>query len=187
MKENKNETVAEYERTPGFRPRMALYHANPKGTGCAIKMELHPAHGMEDGGIFCTFANQKTVGNRLGNPPIFPTFDWDNAITVKLDFNDLSKMMQVFRGECESIDNDHGLYHRTATAMTRIQLRHLIDPVSGYSFEVYRTPAGGGEEVRSLFLMTTAEALGICEAIGGCMYLVAFGIPALPNRVSVGD
>ena len=187
MKENKNEQINEYECAPGIRPRLALYHANPRGTGCAIKMELHAAHGMTDGSIFCTFAAQKTVGNRLGNPPIFPTFDWDNAITAKLDFNDLSKMMQVFRGECEYIDNDHGLYHSTATAMTRIQLRHLIDPVSGYSFEVYRTPAGGGEEVRSLFLMTTAEALGICEAIGGCMYLVAFGIPALPNRVSVGD
>ena len=38
MKENKNEKVNEYERAPGFRPRLALYHANPRGTGCAIKM-----------------------------------------------------------------------------------------------------------------------------------------------------
>ena len=103
MQESKNEKVNEYERALGFRPRLALYHANPKGTGCAIKMELHTALGMEDGGIFCTFANQKTVGCRLGNPPTFPTFDWDNAITENLDFNDLSKMMQVFRGECESV------------------------------------------------------------------------------------
>ena len=73
MKENKNEKVNEYERAPGFRPRLAIYHANAKGTGCAIKMELHPAVGATDGSIFCTFAAQKTVGNRLGPNPTFPT------------------------------------------------------------------------------------------------------------------
>ena len=45
MQENKNEKVNENERAPGMKPRLALYHANAKGTGCAIKMELHPAVG----------------------------------------------------------------------------------------------------------------------------------------------
>ena len=45
MQENKNEKVNENELAPGMRPRLALYHANAKGTGCAIKMELHPAVG----------------------------------------------------------------------------------------------------------------------------------------------
>ena len=84
-------------RAPGFRPRLAIYHANAKGTGCAIKMELRPASGATDGGIFCTFAAQKTVGNRLGPNPTFPTFDWDGGITVKLAFDDLTKVQQVFR------------------------------------------------------------------------------------------
>ena len=101
MQENKNEKVDEYERAPGMRPRLALYHANARGTGCAIKMELHPASGAADGGIFCTFAAQKTVGYRLGPNPTFPTFDWTEAHTVKLAFDDLAKMQQVFRGECE--------------------------------------------------------------------------------------
>ena len=90
MKENKNEKVDEYERAPGMRPRLALYHANARGTGCAIKMELHPASGAADGGIFCTFAAQKTVGYRLGPNPTFPTFDWTEAHTVKLAFDDLA-------------------------------------------------------------------------------------------------
>ena len=97
MQENKNEKVNENERAPGMRPRLALYHANAKGTGCAIKMELHPAVGAADGSIFCTFAAQKTIGNRLGPNPTFPTFDWTEAITVKLAFDDLTKMQQVFR------------------------------------------------------------------------------------------
>ena len=173
----KEESMNNAERAPGFRPRLALYHANPKGTGCAISMELRPAHDEMDGSICCTFASQKTVGNRAGKTPTFPTFDWDDPIRVALCFDDLSKLMQVFRGECESIDRDQGIYHRTAKGMTRIQLRHIIDPVSGYSFEATFKPSGEGDETRAVFLMSSAEALGICEAIGGCMYLVAFGVP----------
>ena len=134
MQENKNEKVDEYERAPGMRPRLALYHANARGTGCAIKMELHPASGAADGGIFCTFATQKTVGYRLGQSPTFPTFDWTEAHTVKLAFDDLAKMQQVFRGECESINGDNGIWHFTArgaresacaTSLTRFQVTRL--------------------------------------------------------------
>ena len=186
MQENKNEKVNENERALGMRPRLALYHANAKGTGCAIKMELHPAVGAADGSIFCTFAAQKTIGNRLGANPTFPTFDWDGAITVKLAFDDLTKIQQVFRGECESINGDHGLWHRTAMGNTKIVLRHIVDPVPGYTFEVFFAPADGGEERRWLFLLQPSEALGISEVISGSMYLVAFGVPEVP-KAEVGD
>ena len=165
---------------PGtYRPSLAFYHANVKGTGCAATLELHPAHDDTDGCIMMSVANQMTVGNRMGPNPTFPRFDWENRICVKLDFSDLCAMLQVFRGECESINGEHGLYHRTAKAATTIRLRHLVDPVSGYSLELYRTPAGGGEETRAHLLLNTAEALGLCESIAGAMYLVSFGIPML--------
>ena len=202
MQENKNEKVNEYERAPGFRPRLAIYHANAKGTGCAIKMELHPAHGMTDGSIFCTLAAQKTVGNRLGPNPTFPTFDWTDAITVKLAFDDLTKMQQVFRGECESINGDHGLWHRTAKGNTKITLRHIVDPVCGYAFDVCHVPseisprsktcreaggyAGCGDERQWKILLQPSEALGISEVISGSMYLVAFGVPE-EFKVTVAD
>ena len=186
MQENKNEKVDEYERAPGMRPRLALYHANARGTGCAIKMELHPASGAADGGIFCTFAAQKTVGYRLGPNPTFPTFDWTEAHTVKLAFDDLAKMQQVFRGECESINGDNGIWHFTARGSTRIGLRHIIDPVPGYSLELLFCPAGGGDERRWLFHLQPSEALGISEVISGSMYLVAFGVPD-EFRAAVAD
>ena len=165
---------------PGtYRPKLAFYHATPKGTGCAATLELHPAHDDTDGCIMMTVANQMTIGNRMGPNPKFPRFDWENKICVKLDFNDLCAMLQVLRGECESINDDHGLYHRTAKAATKIQLRHQVDPVSGYSLELYKTPAGGGEESHAHLLLSSAEALGLCESIAGAMYLVSFGIPML--------
>ena len=165
---------------PGqFRPKLTFFHPNGKGTGCAMSMELHPAHDRTDGCIMMRVANQMTVGNRMGPNPTFPRFDWENVVCVKLDFNDLTKMLQVFRGECEAIEDGKGLYHKTAKAATRIVLRHLVEPVQGYSLELYRTPAGGGEEVRTHMLLNPAEALGICESIAGAMYLVSFGIPML--------
>ena len=79
--------------------------------------------------------------------------------------------------ECESINGDRGLWHLTASGNTRIVLRHIIDPVPGYSLEVYFCPAGGGDERRWLILLQPSEALGISEVISGSMYLVAFGVP----------
>ena len=175
-----NETNNKTMPPPGtYRPKLAFYHASPKGTGCAATLELHPAHDNVDGSIWLCVANQMTIGNRMGPNPTFPHFDWENRICVKLDFNDLCAMLQVLRGECETINGDHGLYHRTAKATTKIQLRHLVDPVSGYSLELYKTPAGGGEETRAHLLLSPAEALGLCESIAGAMYLVSFGIPML--------
>ena len=165
---------------PGtYRPKLAFFRANPRGTGCGVTLELHPAHDDTDGCIMMNAMNQMTVGNRMGPNPTFARFDWENRICVKLDFNDLCAMLQVLRGECESINGDHGLYHRTAKASTKIQLRHQIDPVSGYSLELYKTSAGGGEESHAHLLLSSAEALGLCESIAGAMYLVSFGIPML--------
>ena len=184
MQENKNEKLVEFEAAPGFLPMLCLYRPNLKGTGCAIKMELHPANAGIDGSIDCTFANQMTVGNSAGPRPTFPTFDWTAAICVKLGFGDLTKMQQVFRGECESIDEGKGLYHRTARGMTRIVLQHVIDPTPGYVLEVFFKPTGEDEDRHSRIFLTPAEALGISEAISGSMVYVAFGVPAVRNAPS---
>jgi len=162
-----------------YRPKQTFYHPNGKGTGCAVAMSLHPAHDDVSGSIMMSVANQMTVGDRRAEVPTFSRFDWENAIRVKLDFNDLCKMLQVFRGECESIDDGHGLYHRSPRGTTRILLRHMIEPVNGYSLELYRVSADGNDERRAHMLFTPAEATGICESICGSMYLICFGIPML--------
>ena len=169
-----------------YRPKLTMYHANAKGTGCAVSMELHPAHDRTDGCIMLRAANQMTIGDRRGPNPTFPRFDWESAISVKLDFSDLCKILQVFRGECESIEDDRGLYHRSPRATTRIVLRHLVDPISGYSLDLYRTPVAGDGELRAHFLFSPAEALGLCESIAGSLSVITFGIPMLvPHDTAV--
>lgn len=161
------------------RPRLEFYHPNAKGTGCAMSMALHPADSTQNGYVDVSIANQMTVGNSMGANPIFPTFDWENCVDVVLDFDALCAILQVLRGETESIGDGHGIFHKYKKCCQKIQLRHLVDPVCGYSFEVYETSASGGEEKRVHMLLSPAESLGICEAITSSMYLITFGKPSL--------
>ena len=176
MNETTRTTQADSE-TRRFRPSFAIFKANGKGTGCALKLELHPAHDTTDGSIWATFANQLTIGDRRGPNPTYARFDWDNRICVKLYFNDLTKMLQVFRGECESIGDGKGLCHRSPRGMTVIGLKHFVEPCCGYSFEVHRTGPNGGEESHAHIFILPNEALGLSAAIEGSLGVVCFGIP----------
>ena len=160
-----------------YRPRLTFYHANGKGTGCAARFELHPAHGDTEGSVWVTLANQLTIGDRRGPNPVYPRFDWEGRISVRLCFGDLTKMLQVFRGECEAIDDGRGLYHASARANTKILLRHLVETVQGYSLEVFRTSLGDKEESHAHILLTPAEALGLAAAVESSFGVICFGIP----------
>ena len=161
------------------RPHLEFYHPNAKGTGCAMSMSLRPADAIGGGYIAVSIANQMTVGDPTGDNPTYPTFDWENGVYIVLDFNDLCVILQVLRGETESICEGRGIFHKYKTCHRKIQLRHLIDPVCGYLFEVVEASANGSDEKRVHMLLSPAESLGICEAIAGSMYLIAFGKPSL--------
>ena len=175
--ESKTKLVAMSKGCPVHRPRLEFYNPNSKGTGCAMAMALRPADSVGGGYIAVFFANQMTVGNPTEANPTFPTFDWENCVDVVLDFNDICAILQVLRGETESIYDGRGIFHKYKKCCQKIQMRHLVEPVCGYSFEVLEIPANGGDEKRVHMLMSPAESLGICEAITGSMHLIAFGSP----------
>lgn len=154
--------------------KLKLYHPTSKGTGCAIGLELHPATAEQEGSIILEMAHQRTVNGKDSE------FDWSDTVCVRLGFNELTKILQVFRGECESIDGGKGLYFREPS-VKRLVLDYRIEPVCGYSLEVFEEPVGGAERWFAI-LLTNAEALGICEAIVGAMVWVAFGDPHAPCR-----
>lgn len=166
----------------GFRPSFAIYHPNAKCSGCAIKMELHPAHDDTDGSIMLTLANQKTSAR----PGAFATFDWERRITVKLDFMDLIKMMQVLRGDSETIEDGKGLYHRNADGSSKINLRHIVEGAGGYLLEVYRNESGKPENDRACrLLLTPAEAYGVKLLFEDSIGVICFGLPkVVPHDVS---
>ena len=166
-----------------YRPKFTFFHPNPKGTGTAVSMEVHPAHDNIEGSIFLSAANQLTVGDRTGDAPVYPRFDWENKMTVRLCFEDLCQILLVLRGQCESINEGRGLFHSTSEFNTRIGFRHLIEPVPGYSLELSRMPVKPGAcEQRARILFTNAEAFGISEAISGSMATICFGMPMVIRR-----
>ena len=179
--ESKMKLVAMSEGCSANLPCLRFYHPNGKGTGCAMVMKLRPADATQDGFIVVSFANQMTVGNPHGDNPTFPTFDWENGVDVVLDFNDLCAILQVLRGETESVREGRGIFHKYKECRQGIHLCHMIDPVCGYSFDVLETSANSADEKRAHMLLSPAESLGVCESIAGSMYLIAFGGPRLSN------
>jgi len=176
MNERKDAAAA---RPGQYRPNLAFYHANAKGTGCAMKLALHPAHDDVDGCIMMTMAGQLTVGDCRGPNPVYPRFDWDGRLTVKLDFSDLTRIVQVFRGERESVEDGKGLYHTTSRFTTRIALRHLVEPSSCYSLELYRSSRDGKDESSARIVLSDGEALGLRLAVESSFGVICFGIPTL--------
>ena len=151
------------------RPAITICHANARGTGTALRLELHPARLDVEGSILATIAPQNTT------KPV-AEFDWENSISVRLGFLELAKILQVFRGQYESIDDGKGLYHRTINGFTVVRLYHRIEPIGGYVLDVAHKP-NDGETVRLVFSMTYDEAFALAESIDHAMLYVAFGVP----------
>lgn len=160
------------------RPSMTLYHANARGTGTALRLELYPASPDAYGSILVTLASQKTfVENESGRP--IPIFDWENnALKFRLGILELAKVLQVFRGQYESIDEGKGLYCRTNKVRTIVRLTHCIEPVVGYVLDVSHNPNDSGEVVSMQFALNECEAFALSEAISQAMLYVAFGVPS---------
>ena len=89
---------------------------------------------------------------------------------------DLAKILQVFRGQYESIDDGKGLYHRTVKGCTVFRICHRIEPIGGYVLDVSHKP-NDGETVSLVFAITYDEAFALAEAIDHAMLYVAFGVP----------
>lgn len=152
------------------RPATTMYHANARGTGTALRLELHQARLDVEGSILATIAPQKV------QQPHVASFDWDGAISVRLELLDLAKILQVFRGRYESINDGKGLYHFTTNGCKVVRLEHRIEPVGGYVLSISYRPYGG-ETVCLVFAMTDDEAFALAEAIDHAMLYVAFGVP----------
>ena len=164
-----------------LRPRYTCCHPNAKGTGCAVRFELHPAHDYVEGSVFVTFAAQKSIGSYENGRKIMPTFDWENRITVRLTINEVAEFLEVFRGYREKIADGNGLFHRTAKANTVITLEHRLEPVPGYLFGVSRKTVDG-ELKRLGVLLSMKEALVLSESLAGALIYVAFGVPKVLAR-----
>lgn len=176
--------------TRNYRPALALYHANGKGTGSAARFEVTPATGDRDGAIYMKLAQQKSVAsgsNEQGNRQ-HATFDWQNRIVVKLNFSDLCQMIPVLKGISPSIADGKGLYHDSRSHVTMINLAFQTEPTRGHALDVSRRPKAGSEPAtRVRMLFNAAEAYGLGTVLEQALGLVAFGIPQEARPVAASS
>ena len=165
---------------------LSIYHPNAKGTGGALKMAIVPASNNDEGKVWIMAARQ-SIGVHRGytlSDIGYPLFNWDDAICASLSPVDVARLLMVFRGECESVDDGAGIFMRFPGEncdAVKVTLRHVVEPVAGYQFEFVHSFRESGEkdaetktETVHVFL-GAAEALAISLALEQSMRLLAFG------------
>lgn len=143
--------------------KLVLAHPNAKCTGCKIELSLIPAREGREGCINMYMKKQSSI------------IEWDeeNYGLISLTFNDVANILQVFRGELESIREGKGIYHIYGRSEGQIpvvfHMRHIIEPCQGYRIEL----KDGSDTFH--FLLTPAEALGLCCSFEMALHRIAFG------------
>ena len=147
---------------------MAFYHANGRGAGCAVKIELHPANAEAEGCVRVVLAPQKDAGT-------IPEFDWTNTIDFRLSPVDVARVLEVLRGVAESLEDGKGIFHRTRNASKAMRFYHVIEPRPGYCLEVFCKSVEGEECAERRLLFSTTEAFAVALALESSMGRLAFG------------
>ena len=154
--------------------RFSIYHPNGKGTGSAIDLKLIPANGISDGSVVLTLAPQRDVASREGVVRIFPTFEWADAIGLRLTAMDIGHVLSVLRGCEESIADGLGLIHVTKEWRAKMTLEHVVEPVPAYRLTAFCKKNDGTEQKVGISL-SHAEACVLESALSASMGRICFG------------
>lgn len=156
-----------------MNPKVNIFHANAKGTGSALTVEVCPAMEYIDGNVNISFAAQMPYEGEK----VFPRFDFGNRITISLHPLEVEKLLEVFEGQTESIEDGKGFFIVAPTSRTSFKCSHIIDPVPGYALTVERKMVGEETETRSAtFVLTPSE--------GGMLY---HGLRSVMGRLLFGE
>ena len=175
--------------------RLAFYHADAKGSGRAMRLELRLNRAEEDryDCFFLEMARQQTAATGERGRTV-ATFDWDRKVVVKLDFFDVCELLTVLEGRAPNAGGQrNGLYHQSGNTNTLIAFRK--DPErAGYSLDISRKDQQGNQVFKEHIILSEAEATGLrCVMQAGLFYLAFHGSvwPALaarpPARPAMGE
>jgi hypothetical protein len=163
----------------GSRPqRLAYYHPNGQGTGVAMQLEPR-FNRLESDRYNCFFlemARQKTTVANGADGRVAATFDWENKLTVKLDFSDICELLSALEGLTPAAGNKgKGLYHENGKANTIITLERNKEK-TGFFLGLSKKDKQGGQLLRLSIALSDPEALGLrCIFQSGLFFLVFHG------------
>lgn len=176
------EPVSPETRKIPYNDRLVFYHPTQAGSGAAARLSFRLRRPEEerDSCFFIDMARQKTAPSRNEEGVrTAATFDWQNRVTVKIDFLDAGELLTVLEGKAEHVKSGKGLYHDSGDSTTIIGFRKNADP-AGYSLDISKkAKADGKEAFKGHILLSEAEAIGM-----RCMLQQGLGVLALANLVS---
>ena len=144
---------------------LKIFHPNAEGTGSCFKVAQ-----IVDGDVKLSIYPQK-------QPCGLPVFNWNDGASFIAEWHDFAKMLMVFRGECESLEDGKGLsYTYDATydvGWSKLMLRHVIDTVHCYVLEIYEKRED--VENHGIFTLSPSEALGLSLIIEGVLHHTLIG------------
>ena len=146
-----------------YAPHLTLYHPTGSGTGAALQLELRLNRAGEDryDCFFLDMAAQKSAPGRDGDKRVPATFDWENKMTVKLDFADICELLMVLEGRADRAGGQrNGLYHENGKSSTVISFQKNTEK-AGYFLGLSRKAKEGGQVTRVQIVLGEPEAIGL--------------------------
>ena len=161
------------------RPReqkLTFYHPAASGNGVAMQVEprVNRREGDRYNCFFFEMAAQKPVVANEGEKRPMAAFDWENKLTVKMDFGDLCEMLLVLEGRQEKIGGSkNGLYHDTGRANTVITFGKSVEK-GGYNFGLSRKDKESGHVARLAIGLSESEACGLRCILQAGLFFITF-------------
>jgi len=156
--------------------RLTFYHPASAGNGVALQidMRVNKREGDRYNCFFFEMAAQKAAAERDDGKRSYASFDWENKLTVKMDFGDLCELLLVLEGKQERIGGQKtGLYHDTAKANTVISFGRISEK-TGYSFGLSRKDKESGQVTRLNIGLSEAEGIGLRSVIQAGLFFITF-------------
>lgn len=148
---------------------ITLFHANAKGTGSLLRVELTPAVDGEHGFVTVGIVPQDSSVD-------YPTYDIVKELSIDLDPVECTQMIEVLRGVTESIEDGRGIFKREEGGGVVLEMSHVIDPVPGFHVVIKRRASVDTPEERLKFRLTTTEGWMLSIALERAVPAIAFGI-----------
>ncbi len=154
-----------------YNDPLMIYHPTTRKTGSALKLEprINQKHGERFNCFFLEMARQRDVEDERGHA----VFDWENKVTVKLDFNDICELLLVLEDRVSQAGRDgKGLFHQRSQSNTIITLQRR-GPGEGYEMGLSRKK-GEQKPQQVRIALTEAEALGLRCLFQTGLFLITF-------------
>ena len=151
--------------------KMTIYHANARGTGSVLGIELRPVEVPSGGQVLISLAKQKAI--RKDGKPITPQFDYENRIWSCLDPWGVEQIIEVVEGSAESINDGKGIICNFPGGTSTFKFSNVIDPVCGYRLEIEKRL--DGETVKGEIFLSPSEGQMLARGFKASMGLLLFG------------